>query len=202
MQARRKAGEEDAHLIAAIEAALQQSGVLDNRGELKLAWRRRLDKLTYLREDQLRRLVARHALTYTHRDQPVPEDLRSALNWPAEEEETLKTLLLTLRNGLTANPEWRALIEYFNDVATVEQQFAIERALLNLDRLVVDTEQGQALRASASCSGGDPNPSMSAWRSVTARRWRMNIAVTLFAASPSFARICACRWRTSMWNWA
>ncbi len=146
LQARRKAGEEDAHLIAAIEAALQQSGVLDNRGELKLAWRRRLDKLTFAREDQLRRLVARHALSYVHHDQEVPEALRAALNWPMEETDALKTLLLALRDGLAGDADWRALLHYYNEVASIEQQAAIKQALVDFDRLIVASDQGHALR--------------------------------------------------------
>ncbi|MCO5189468.1 MAG: SUMF1/EgtB/PvdO family nonheme iron enzyme [Anaerolineae bacterium] len=153
LQARQRDQSQAVVLLNAIEDALRRSGVLDKQGKLSLAWRRRLDKLTYVREDQLRRLVARHALTFVHRNQPLPDALRSALNWPAGEDDALKTLLLAVRDGLAADEQWRQLLHYFNEVASVGQQFAIKRALLNFDRLIVDTEQGEALRVQLAAQG-------------------------------------------------
>lgn len=112
-----------------------------------------MEDLAHTRHDQLRRLVARHALATVHRSAPIDEELRLALRWPEDELDALKTFLLALRKGLAVDADWRELLHYYNEVATVVQQEAIMRTLLNLDRLIVTTPQGDALRVQLAAQG-------------------------------------------------
>lgn len=155
--ARRDARKRDDALVKAIEEALRQPGVLDGKGEITPPWKWRLEDLAHTRHDQLRRLVARHALATVHRSAPIDEELRLALRWPEDELDALKTFLLALREGLVVDADWRELLHYYNNVATVAQQEAIMRALLNLDRLIVTTPQGDALRVQLAAQGITPD---------------------------------------------
>lgn len=153
LNARRHDRKQAAALSQAIEGALRQSGILGKSGESVPAWKWPLEDLASDGREPLRRLVVRHTLAYVHGDDAAPEELRQAMKWPEAELEQLRAFLLALRHGLAADTDWRELLQYYNEVATVEQQNDIKRALVNLDRLIVATPQGDALRVQLAAQG-------------------------------------------------
>jgi len=139
---------EDKALLNAVQAALSEAGApTDDEDDLR-RWLKAvsLDRLTAGKNDALRRQVARGVLAFADPDADPPEDLVVALGWPRSQRQQISKLLAALRTQLYTLDDWRAPIEYANDAAKLGLLGDILARLARLDKLIVQTDRGEALR--------------------------------------------------------
>jgi len=140
--------EKDEELRKVVEAALKAAGVPTDDPDEVVAWLKRvgLDRLQAKRNDALRRQVAMGVLAFTDPQADPPEDLLTGLGWPRSRKRELAALLAALRAQLFTLEDWRAPIEYANEAEKLGLLRSVLDRLALLDRLILPTDAGAALR--------------------------------------------------------
>jgi formylglycine-generating enzyme required for sulfatase activity len=139
---------EDKALLNAVQTALAEAGAPTEDEDDLRRWLKAvsLDRLTAGKNDALRRQVARAVLAFAKPDADPPEDLVVALGWPRSQRQQLSRLLAALRAQLYTLDDWQAPIVYANEAAKLGLLGDMLTRLARLDRLMVQTDRGQALR--------------------------------------------------------
>ncbi len=148
----------DQALQRAVQAALAEAGAPADDEDAVVRWLKGvgLDRLTAERNDALRRQVARSVLTFTDPEADPPDDLMVALGWPRSRRRELSRLLAALRAQLLTLEDWRAPIEYADEAARHGLLLEMVDYLAHLDKVIVETPAGEALRVTLVQQGLTP----------------------------------------------
>lgn len=106
-----------------------------------------LDRLQAPRNEALRKQVATALISFTDPEDAPPEELIDALGWPRSRATELSMLLARLRENLSQNASWKPLFDYANDAEQRGLLKDILSGVAHLERTLVKTSAGEALRA-------------------------------------------------------
>ncbi len=138
----------DKDLRTAFAEVIKESGSSVKSDEDLAGWLKSVgfDRLQSPKNETLRKQVATAIISFTNPNSSPPESLMISLGWPRSRRNELAALLVRLRSSLVKSEQWRPLLTYANDMQAQGLLADLLRRLGNLESMLVQTADGNALR--------------------------------------------------------